>query len=209
MNKPIRIFVVDDHLVVREGLIALLETQDDFQVVGEAGNGQDTLSRLKEVSADILFLDLGMPGMDGVAIINQLKAQKADIKIIVFTVYDTDDRIMSAIKAGAQGYLLKGAAREEIYQAIRIVHAGGSLLQPIVASKLFNHLSNEVEKLSLREIEVLQHVAKGLTNLEIGEKLFITERTVKFHVSTILQKLQASNRTEAVQIAVQKGIIGM
>lgn len=207
MNQPIRIFVADDHLVVREGLIALLETQADFQVIGEAGNGIDTIKRLEKLQADILFLDLGMPEMDGVAVIHQLQDKGIPAKVIVFTVYDTDDRIMGAIKAGAQGYLLKGAAREEIYQAVRIVHAGGSLLQPLIASKLFSHLSNEIEKLSLREIEVLQHVAKGLTNQEIGEKLFITERTVKFHVSAILQKLQASNRTEAVQIAVQKGII--
>lgn len=207
MDQSIRIFVADDHLVVREGLVALLETQADFKVVGEAGNGKDVINRIEKLSVDILFLDLGMPEMDGVAVINQLKTRQIPVKVIVFTVYDTDDRIMSAIKAGAQGYLLKGAAREEIYQAVRIVHAGGSLLQPVIASKLFSHLSNEIEKLSLRETEVLQHVAQGLTNQEIGQKLFITERTVKFHVSAILQKLQASNRTEAVQIAVQKGII--
>ena len=204
----IRIFVADDHLVVREGLIALLETQPDFEVVGEAGNGQDTIRRIQAAATpDILFLDLEMPGMDGVAIINQLQNKGIEVKIIVFTVYDTDDRIMSAIKAGAQGYLLKGAAREEIYQAVRIVHAGGSLLQPVIASKLFNQLSDDTEKLSSREIEVLQQVAKGLTNQEIGKILFISERTVKFHVSAILQKLNASNRTEAVQIAVQKRII--
>ena len=204
----IRIFVADDHLVVREGLIALLETQPDFEVVGEAGNGQDAIRRIQTANPDILFLDLEMPGMDGVATINQLKASGISVKIIVFTVYDTDDRILNAIKAGAQGYLLKGAAREEIYQAVRIVNEGGSLLQPVIASKLFNQLSNDSEKLSAREIEVLQQVAKGLTNQEIGKKLFISERTVKFHVSSILQKLNASNRTEAVQIAVQKKMIG-
>ena len=208
-QNPIKIFVTDDHPVVRDGLIALLETQADFEIVGAADGGEETIAKLSELKVDILFLDLGLPGMNGVEVINKLKAFKNKVNIIVFTVYDTDDRIIAAIKAGAKGYLLKGASREEIYQAVRVVHSGQSLIQPVIASKLFNHLSHSQEKLSLRELDVLHWVVKGFTNQEIAEKLFITERTVKFHVSSILSKLGAQNRTEAVQIAVKKGVIRM
>lgn len=205
--KKIKIFVTDDHPVVRDGLITLLETQADFEVVGAAGSGEETIARLGKMTVDILFLDLGLPGINGAEVIQQLQSTNTNINVIVFTVYDTDDRIMAAIKAGAKGYLLKGASREEIYQAVRVVHSGQSLIQPVIASKLFSHLSHSQEKLSLRELDVLNLVAKGFTNQEIAEKLFITERTVKFHVSSILSKLGASNRTEAVKIAVKKGVI--
>ena len=203
----IKILVADDHPVVRDGLVALLETQTDFNVVGEVSNGLEVIDFFKNHSVDILILDLGMPGLDGVEVIQRLNPGSSGIKIIVFTVYDTDDRILGAIRAGAQGYLLKGASREEIYNAVRVVHGGGSLLQPVIASKLFHHLHDGAAKLSARELEVLQLVAKGLTNQEIGNQLFISERTVKFHVSAFLGKLGASNRTEAVQIARRKGVI--
>ena len=203
----INIFVTDDHPIVREGLIAVLETQFDFKIVGEANNGKEAIEKLQQIKADILILDLGMPIMDGVEVIQRLKKQKNPIKIIVFTVFDTDERIMSAIRAGAKGYLLKGAGRKEIFNAIRTVYDGGSLLQPIVAAKVFQHLSGDIEKLTPRELEVIQLIGKGLKNAAIGQKLFISERTVKFHVSSILSKLQAKNRTEAVQIAIKKGFI--
>lgn len=209
MTEPIKIFLADDHPIVRDGLRSVLETQEDFTIVGEANDGVETLELLKAQPVDILFLDLGMPRKDGVEVIRELQAMDIKTHIIVFTVFDTDERIVSAIRAGAKGYLLKGASREAIFQAIRVVHQGGSLLQPIVANKLFDHLQDGLEKLSPRELEVLQRLAKGDTNAYIAQTLFISERTVKFHVSAILSKLHAHNRTEAVRIAIKKGIISM
>lgn len=203
----IKIFLTDDHPVVRDGLKTILETQDDFEVIGEASNGKMAIQQLTQIAADILFLDLEMPEMDGVQVIQALQKKGISINTIVFTVFDTDERILSAIKAGAKGYLLKGASRQELFQAVRVVHAGGSLLQPLVASKLFNQISDNVERPSARELEVLQQLEKGMTNKAIAKALFITERTVKFHVSSILSKLGAGNRTEAVRIAREKGFI--
>lgn len=207
MNTPIHILVVDDHPIVREGLIAVLETQDDFTVVGEASNGVEALQKVQELTVDILLLDLAMPELDGVGVIEGLAKRKHPARVIVFTVFDTDERILSAIKAGAKGYLLKGAARAEIFQAVRTVHGGGSLLQPLVAEKLFKHMQGDPIALTPRELEVLKALAEGGSNKALAEALFISERTVKFHVSAILSKLGAANRTEAVQIAVRQGLI--
>ncbi len=209
MDKRIQIFITDDHPIVRDGLRSILETQADFEIVGEAGSGQKTIEQLGNLEADVLFLDLGMPEMNGVAVIEALQAQQHPIRIIVFTVYDTDERILSAIKAGAKGYLLKGAAREELFNAVRVVYAGGSLLQPVVASRLMAHISKDSAQLTPRELEVLQLLGQGLTNQEIATRLFISERTVKFHVSAILSKLGATNRTEAVQLALRQGLISL
>ncbi|MEM1323767.1 MAG: response regulator transcription factor [Bacteroidota bacterium] len=209
MSTLIRIFITDDHPIVRDGLRSVLETQSDFIIAGEAGSGQETLEQLERSDVDVLFLDLGMPQMNGVAVIEALQARQHPVRIIVFTVYDTDERILSAIKAGAKGYLLKGAAREELFNAVRVVHSGGSLLQPVVASRLMAHISKDSTQLSPRELGVLQLLAKGLSNQDIARALFISERTVKFHVSAILSKLGASNRTEAVQLALRQGLISI
>ncbi len=209
MKDKIKIFLADDHPIVRDGLRSVLETQDDFLIVGEANDGLEVLAQLDELAPDILFLDLGMPNKDGVAVIHEIQKKKIPINVIVFTVFDTDERILSAIRAGAKGYLLKGASRKDIFNAIRVVHQGASLLQPLIASKLLDHLNDKVERLSPRELEVLQALAKGDTNSYIAKTLFISERTVKFHVSSILSKLHAHNRTEAVRIAVEKGIISL
>ncbi|MFK7904201.1 MAG: response regulator [Chitinophagales bacterium] len=211
MSKNITLLLADDHLIVREGLRAVIETQTDFEIVGEASNGLEAVKILNNSNPeiDVLLLDLDMPLMDGLEVIQALQKNEISTKVIVFTVFDTDERIMSSIKAGAKGYLLKGASRQEIFEAIRVVYGGGSLLQPVIASKLMQHISDGVEKPSLRELEVLKLLAKGLKNKEIAGKLFISERTVKFHVSSILSKLGAKNRTEAVQIGVKRGFVGL
>ncbi len=210
MNK-IRIIIADDHPIVRDGLRAVLSTQPDFEIVGTAGNGEEALREVSARHPDVLLLDLEMPRVDGVETLRQLATSQATVRTIVFTAFDTDDRIIEAVRAGAQGYLLKGAPREELFNAIRIVHAGGSLLQPIVASRLMSRLNQDntpdPNALTARETEVLGLVAQGLPNKEIAAQLVITERTVKFHVSSIMSKVGAGNRTEAVAMATQRGLI--
>jgi DNA-binding NarL/FixJ family response regulator len=213
MNTPIRILVADDHPIVRDGLIAILNTQPDFEVIGEAATGPQTVERVTALQPDVVLLDLEMPEIDGVEALRRLRETCPDVRVIVFTAFDTDERILGAVRAGARGYLLKGAPREEIFQAIRVVHAGNSLLQPIVASKLLRRVSQEPpalpgpETLTPRELDVLRLLARGLENKEIAAELVISERTVKFHVSSIQGKLGAGNRTEAVVIAAKQGLI--
>lgn len=228
----IRILLADDHPIVREGLRAVLETQPDFEVVGtpqQAANGDEALRLALELLPDILLLDLEMPVMDGVETIRHLRQQSRQAgashdkqfspRIIVFTAFDNDERIIAALEAGANGYLLKGAPREEIFNAIRVTMQGGSLLQPVIASKLLRHVGQQYgargsngqpplfEALTERELEVLALLAQGMPNKEIAARLIISERTAKFHVSSIMGKLGATNRTEAVSLAAQKGLI--
>jgi NarL family two-component system response regulator LiaR len=224
----IRILLADDHPIVREGLRAVLETQADFQVVAEAARGDEALRLALALQPDILLLDLEMPILDGVETIRRLRQQQPAARIIVFTAFDNDERIIHAVQAGANGYLLKGAPREEIFKAIRITMEGGSLLQPVVASKLLRHMGHQppvtgsqssfsqhlttqrvppYEALTERELEVLNLLAQGMPNKEIAAQLVISERTAKFHVSSIMGKLGATNRTEAVSLAAQKGLI--
>lgn len=211
MADNIRILVADDHPIVRDGLIAVLSTQADFEIIGEATTGSETIQRVMALKPDVILLDLAMPDMDGVETLQRLRAIDEDIRVIVFTAFDTDERIVKAVQAGAQGYLLKGVPRDEIFNAIRVVHAGGALLQPVIASKLLRQVSREPQPdsdmLTERELDVLRLLAQGQTNKEIAAALVISERTVKFHVSAILSKLGAGNRTEAVTLAAQQGLI--
>jgi DNA-binding NarL/FixJ family response regulator len=213
MSESIRILVADDHPVVRDGLVAILSTQPDFEVVGEAADGAAAVELVRRLAPDVLLLDLEMPVLDGVAVLKRLRQEDAHTRVVVFTAFDTDERILDAVQSGAQGYLLKGAPRDELFNAVRVVQSGGSLLQPIVASKLLRQVSKEptgdatAEVLTARELEVLRLLAQGQQNKEIALQLVISERTVKFHVSSILGKLGAGNRTEAVRIAAQQGLI--
>jgi DNA-binding NarL/FixJ family response regulator len=207
----IHIVVVDDHPIVRDGLVAVLSTQPDFEVVGEASSGPEAIQCVGASRPDVILLDLEMPDMDGVETLQRLREIDPALRVIVFTAFDTDERIVKAVQAGAQGYLLKGVPRDEIFNAIRVVHAGGALLQPVIASKLLRQVSRdaqpEPDPLTERELEVLRLMAQGQMNKEIAAALVISERTVKFHVSAILSKLGAGNRTEAVTLAAQQGLI--
>lgn len=211
----IRILVADDHPIVRDGLVAILSTQPDFEIVGEAADGAEAVKQALALTPDVMLLDLGMPELDGVEVLKRLRAEGAATRVIVFTAFDTDERILDAVQAGAQGYLLKGAPRDELFNAVRVVQAGGSLLQPIVASRLMRRVSegraaqDVAELLTGRELEVLRLLAQGQQNKEIAAQLVISERTVKFHVSSILGKLGAGNRTEAVRVAAQQGLIDL
>lgn len=211
----IRIVLADDHPIVREGLASVLETQPDFEVVGQANDGAEAVDIVSALKPDVVLLDLEMPHLDGVQALRAMRAENAAVKALVFTAFDTDERIIGAVQAGARGYLLKGAPRDELFHAIRVVAQGGSTLQPVVAAKLMERMTTPAadgivsgdEALTEREREVLQLMAQGLQNKEIAQQLVISERTVKFHVSAILAKLGAGNRTEAVRLAMQRGLV--
>lgn len=209
----IKVLVADDHPVVREGLRTMLETEDDIEVVGQAEDGVDLVQKARELKPDVILVDLQMPRLSGVEAIRRIKAEKPDTNIIILTTYDYDEYIFDGISAGARGYLLKAIPREDLFNAIRTVSQGGSLLQPLVATKLLHKFSDLARKeapdqiLSEREIEVLKLMAEGARNRTIAERLCVSERTAKAHVTSILQKLNAKDRTEAVTRAFQKHII--
>lgn len=209
----IRILIADDHPVVREGILSMLNREHDFHVIGEAKDGVEAVNKAKELKPDVVLMDLQMPELDGVESIRQIRSENPDIKFIVLTTYSDDEYIFKGIEAGARAYLLKDAPMEELFKAIRAVHRGESLIQPVVASRVldrFAELSRQApsgEVLSEREMEVLQLMAKGAANKEIAAKLDITESTVKTHITNIFQKLDVTDRTEAVTQALQKGII--
>src|ERR1700758_746764 len=204
-KERIRILVADDHSVVREGLVSLITRKTDMAVVGEASNGREAVDLWKEHRPDVTLLDLRMPELDGVGAIKEIRELDDGAHILVLTTFDGDEDIYRAIKAGAKGYLLKDTAREALMESIRRVHAGQTCIPPALAAKLAERVSGEA--LSAREIEVLQRIAAGKSNKEIGAELFISEGTVKTHVKSIFSKLDVVSRTEAVATATRRGLI--
>jgi NarL family two-component system response regulator YdfI len=211
MNETIRILIADDHLIVREGLQTILETEDDLELVGEAGDGMEAVQLSAELLPDVVLMDLRMPRMDGIEAIRQIKAQHPKIEIVILTTYDEDEYIIKGLQAGARGYLLKDSGRQVLFASIRAAARGESLLPSAVIEKVVAHLaggkSSSSAPLSEREMEVLQRIAQGAANKEIALQLSISERTVKAHVTAILNKLGVNSRTEAVSLALREGLL--
>ena len=211
--EEIRILIVDDHPVVREGIGSMLKKEPDFKMVGEASNGLEAIEKARELSPDVVLMDLRMPEMDGVEAISRIKAEKPEVKFIILTTYSDDEYIFKGIAAGARAYLLKDAPRDELFKAIRMVSRGESLIQPVIASRVLDKLAELSRKtpagetLSDREIEVLRLMSGGESNKDIADQLSITQSTVKTHITSIFQKLNVTTRTEAVTNALKKGII--
>lgn len=205
----IRVAVADDHPVVREGLAAILEVVADFRVVGSVGSAEELLESARRTRPDVVLLDLELPRVDGVEAIARLREALPECRVIVFTAYDTDEKVVGAIRSGAMGYLLKGASASQIIDAVRAVYAGNSYLGPGIAEKAFAGRSQPAGAagLSAREREVLRLVGKGRSNKEIARILAISARTVKFHLTSIMNKLGADNRAQAVALAAQRGIL--
>jgi len=201
----IRVLVADDHVTVREGLAAMIGRQPDMLVVSEAANGRDAVDLWQKHRPDVTLLDLRMPVLDGVAAIDQIRHADAAARIIMLTTFDTDNEISRAIKAGARGYLLKDAQREELLECIRKVHAGETCIPPSLVAKLAAGLSNET--LTGWELDVLTLLARGKSNKEIGANLYISETTVKSHLRSIFTKLNVLSRTEAITVASRRGLV--
>jgi len=204
----IRIAIVDDHPIVREGLVAALDDEPDFTIVGAVGSAEELVELGAQWRPDIVLLDFEMPGLSGVEAVRELVRTLPNRQVIVFTAYAEDERIIGAVRSGAKGYVLKGAPAHEVAQAIRDVHAGGSYLPPAIAAVLARQVREPKRtSLSARERDVLRFVADGLSNKQIARRLEITERTVKYHVNSAMTKLGADNRAQAVAVAVRRRIL--
>lgn len=208
MNGIIRVVIADDHPIVRAGFEALLSGRPDLEVVGEAGNGREAVDLTVRLGPDLVLMDLRMPEMDGVEAISRIKTARPKTHVLVLTTYDSDSDILRAIEAGATGYLLKDAPREELFRAIPAAARGEPVLAPSVTARLMKRASGSSrDTLSGREIEVLELVARGLSNKELARKLHLSEATVKSHLIHIFNKLGVSDRTAAVTVAFERGML--
>jgi two-component system, NarL family, response regulator LiaR len=212
MSEPIRVLVVDDHAVVREGLRGFLELQEGIEVVGEAVDGQEAVEVAKRLLPDVILMDLVMPRLDGVAAMRLLHESVPDARVIILTSFLDDDTLLPALRSGAAGYLLKNAEPQELVRAVRAAHAGEALLDPVVAARLMETLAADggrgpLDRLTPREREVLVLIARGLPNKRIARELGVSEKTVKTHVSNLLGKLGLTDRTQAALYAVREGIV--
>jgi NarL family two-component system response regulator LiaR len=215
-TSPIRVLLTDDHAIVRKGVSALLATERDIQVVGEACDGQEAVVQAEALRPDVILMDLVMPKLDGIEAISQIMAKLPSTRILVLTSFAADEKVFPAIRAGALGYLLKDSGPEELVGAIRQVHRGEPSLEPSIARKVLLELSHPptektltVDPLTQRELEILRLVAQGCSNKEIALKLVLSELTVRTHVSNILGKLHLASRTQAALYALQKGITSL
>jgi len=206
--KPIRLIIADDHPVVRTGIIGMLAEHEEFTVLAEAATGAEAVALARRLRPDVVLMDLRMPEMDGAAAVAQIRAEMPDVHVLVLTTYDSDEDILHAVEAGATGYLLKDTTREDLFRAIRAAAAGQPLLAPSVAARLMARLNQpRQEPLTPREIDVLRLVAQGASNKEIAARLSISQATVKSHLIHIFDKLDVDDRTAAVTVALERGII--
>jgi DNA-binding NarL/FixJ family response regulator len=205
MSDPIRIMIVEDHAVVRQGLAALLRTMPDFEIVAEASDGQESIEMFRTRKPDVTLMDLRLPRMNGVDAITHIRAEFPQARIIVLTTFDGDEDIYRALQAGARGYLLKGMTGDELMEAIRSVYAGKSRIPAPVAERLAERMA--APELTTRETEVLELIVGGNSNKEIAAALFISEATVKTHINSLLSKLGVTDRTQAATTALQRGIV--
>jgi two-component system, NarL family, response regulator LiaR len=202
----IRVVIADDHAVVRQGLRTFLDLQEDMEVVGEAGDGEEALAVIAELAPDVALIDLVMPRLDGIEAIRRLRERAPEVRAIVLSSFVDDDKLFPAVRAGAAGYLLKDVQPQELVEAIRTVHAGGALLHPQVAARLLQDMAED--PLTPREHEVLALIGRGMPNKLIARELSLSEKTVKAHVSSILAKLNVTDRTQAALYAVREGLVG-
>src|SRR5229473_3304730 len=201
----IRVLSVDDHPVLREGIAAIINSQPDMFLVAQASNGSEAIQKFREHQPDVTLMDLRLPDMSGIDVLMAIRAEFAEARIIMLTTFEGDVEIQRALQAGARGYVLKSMPPRDLVEVIRQVHAGKKRVPTEVATHLAEHMSDEA--LTGREVDVLKHIAGGNRNRDIAEKLFITEETVKVHIKHIMEKLGASDRTQAVAIGVRRGII--
>ena len=213
--EKIKVLIVDDHQVVRQGLRTFLELQEDVLVVGEAGDGQEAVEMVHQLNPNVVLMDLVMPRLDGISATRQVKSLDSDIKVIALTSFTEDDKVFPAIQAGASSYLLKDVSPEDLVEAIRAVYRGEARLHPDIARKLMEQVARQttpsrespVEDVTERELEVINLVAHGRSNQEIANELVISEKTVKTHISNILSKLQLVDRTQLAIYAIKKGLV--
>jgi DNA-binding NarL/FixJ family response regulator len=205
MRVPIRVLVVEDHNVVRQGLVALLKVVEGLEVVGEAGDGIEAVTQFRKQHPDVTLIDLRLPGMSGVDVIHRVREETPQARFVVLTTYDGDEDIYRALKAGAKAYLLKGMTSEDLISTIRTVHEGKSHIPAAIAEKLAERMG--AEELTPREFDVLEQIVRGKSNKEIASELDVSEATVKTHINSLLGKLGVTDRTQAATAAIQRGIV--
>ena len=220
---PIRILIADDHALLRQGIRNFLSLESDFEIIGEAADGEETIRRASELRPDILLLDINMPKGNGIEVATRLRETHPEIRILALTIHDDENYMMKMIQSGAAGYLLKDVEPSVMVQAIRRIYAGESFVEPSLTKKLFHGITNreesrpsppvhspqEVDRLSAREIEVLQLIGRGMSNAEIARELFLSEKTVKNHLTNIFRKIQVTDRTQAVLYAIKHKIVNV
>jgi len=213
MDKPIRILVADDHLIIRQGLRLILETQDGFELVGEAADGAEAIRLCSELKPEVVLMDLRMPGMDGLTAIERMRVEQPGIAVVILTTFNEDDLMMRGLRAGAKGYLLKDTDRETLFNTIRAARRGETLLKPDILARVLSKAGgtsapvHAQTDLTGRELEVLKAVAQGERSKEIAVRLGISERTVKAHLASIYNRLGVDSRAAAIAVAAQKGLL--